>query len=207
MNKKFILFDFDGVIVDSFQPAYEVAHMKCPHLTEDDYRERFEGNINEWQASVNTHTDECRLDVDFFEHYVPKMEKQVTLVPSMGEVVATLAETYTLVIISSTITLPIERLLEKYNLRKYFTEVMGNDVHKSKVEKIRMVFTKYSVAAQYCVFITDTLGDMREAEKSGIGALGVTWGFHTVETLQRGNPFRLVSDPADIVSAVKEYFS
>ncbi|OGC85064.1 hypothetical protein A3F55_02245 [Candidatus Adlerbacteria bacterium RIFCSPHIGHO2_12_FULL_53_18] len=181
--------------------------MKCPHLTEDDYRERFEGNINEWQASVNTHTDECRLDVDFFEHYVPKMEKQVTLVPSMGEVVATLAETYTLVIISSTITLPIERLLEKYNLRKYFTEVMGNDVHKSKVEKIRMVFTKYSVAAQYCVFITDTLGDMREAEKSGIGALGVTWGFHTVETLQRGNPFRLVSDPADIVSAVKEYFS
>lgn len=203
--KKYILFDFDGVIVDSYAPAFEVHKMKCPHLSDEDYRKRFEGNINEFNLSTEVHTAECRLDLDFFEHYVPKM-KSVTVVPGMPEVIANLAEKYTLIVISSTLTMPIQELLDKYALSKYFIEVMGNDVHQSKIEKIKMVFNKYQTDAKSCVFITDTLGDMREASKMNVGSIGVTWGFHTPETLARGSAYKVVDKPEDILVAVNNYF-
>ena len=206
MAKKLILFDFDGVIADSFQPAYEIHKMICPHLTKNIYRKRFEGNINDWEEPINVHTEECRHDIDFFTEYIPRMKNEVKIVPGMKEIIIELEKNYTLIVISSTITSPIQEFLDVHDLANHFAQVMGNDVHKSKVEKMKMVFDKYNVDAKDCVFITDTLGDMHEAEKMKVGAIGITWGFHTPETLLRGKPFRLVGKPSDLLAAIADYF-
>lgn len=84
---------------------------------------------------------------------------------------------------------------------------MGNDIHTSKVKKMKMVFKKYDITPDDCVFITDTLGDMHEAARAGVGAIGITWGFHTSATLFRGKPFKLVEKPDDLLTAVPEYFT
>jgi len=174
-KNNFILFDFDGVIVDSFAPAFEVQKMICPHITEDIYRKRFEGNINDWEEPINVHTEECRHDIDFFTEYIPRMEKDARVVPGMQEIINQLEKDYTLIVVSSTITSPIKKFLESRNMASHFAEIMGNDVHTSKVEKIKMVFSKYNIGSDDCVFITDTLGDMKEASKLNVGTIGVTW--------------------------------
>ncbi|MEK7150929.1 MAG: HAD hydrolase-like protein [Patescibacteria group bacterium] len=201
----FILFDFDGVIAASFAAAFEVNKKICPHTTEDDYRKRFEGNVNDWQEL--NHTKECRPDIDFFDEYIPRMKNEVTLAAGIADILKELSNSYTLIIISSTITSPIQDFAERNHVANYFTEIMGNDVHVSKVEKIKMVFEKYNISSDQCVFITDTLGDIREATKTGVGAIGVTWGFHDRKTLLHGNPFRLVERSADIVLVVADYFN
>ncbi len=207
MQKKFILFDFDGVIVDSFKPAFDVQKMRCPHLTEENYRKRFEGNINDWQDPADVHTPECRLDLDFFKEYIPRMKTEVRVVPQMESVISELEKQYTLIVISSTISAPIKELLEFEGLAPHFAEIMGNDVHKSKIEKMKMVFAKYGAAPSDCVFITDTLGDMREAEKMNVAAIGVAWGFHSIDTLEKGKPFRIVKTSKELLGAVGDYFS
>ena len=206
-NKKFILFDFDGVIADSFAPAFEVNKVIHPRVTEDDYRKLFEGNINEREYATEKHTNECRHDIDFFKEYIPKMKERVTVVPEMEKVISKLAESYTLIIVSSTITSPIQEFMGKYNLARYFNEIMGNDVHTSKVEKIKMIFSKYKISPEKCVFITDTLGDMREAQKTKVGTIGVSWGFHKIETLLFGKPFRIANKPSDLLVAISDYFA
>lgn len=207
MKDNFILFDFDGVIVDSFIPAFEVNKMICPIITEDDYRKRFEGNINDWIDTDIKHDGRCRHDIDFFSEYIPKMKKQVTVVSGMGTVLEELAQSYTLIIISSTLTLPIKELLKKYKLASFFAEVMGNDIHKSKIEKIKMVFSKYKTSPKKCVFITDTLGDMYEVSHTKIGIIGVSWGFHKEETLIKGKPFKIVRNPKNLSLSISTYFS
>jgi len=204
--KKFILFDFDGVIADSFRPAFEIQKKICPHMTEETYRKRFEGNINDWEEPINVHTKECRHEIDFFAEYIPRMKKEVQIVPGMKEVIIELEKNYTLIVISSTISSPIQEFLEGHGLANHFVQIMGNDVHKSKVEKIKMVLDKYNVGSQDCVFITDTLGDMHEAEKMSVGAIGVAWGFNAPETLLRGKPFRIVEKPNNLLAAVSDYF-
>jgi len=57
-----------------------------------------------------------------------------------------------------------------------------------------------------CVFVTDTLGDMREAAEVGISSIAVSWGFQKHATLEQGKPFRVVDKPADLATAVRAYF-
>lgn len=205
-NQKIILFDFDGVIADSFELAFEIHKTICPRMTEHEYRRLFEGNINNWEKTMDVHALKCREDRDFFAEYTPRMKKEVRIVPGIKDVIIELGKKYTLVVISSTITSPIQEFMDKYHIADYFEHIMGNDVHEQKTEKIRMVFEDYRVEAKNCIFITDTLGDMREAETMNIGSIGVAWGFHAPKTLQRGNPFRIVKQPYDILVAVSEYF-
>lgn len=206
MKKSFVLFDFDGVIADSFKPAFEVSKMICPHLTEDIYRKRFERNINDWEELINIHTKECRHDIDFYKEYLPRMKKEVQIVPGMRDVIIELKKSHILIIISSTITNQILGFLKTHDLINHFTQIMGNDVHKSKVEKIKMVFESYGIGPDNCVFVTDTLGDMHEASLKNVGVIGITWGFHESGRLIRGKPFRLVEKPNDLLMAVCDYF-
>jgi phosphoglycolate phosphatase len=206
IKKKFILFDFDGVILDSFDTALGVAQMICPHVTDESHRKRFEGNINDWANFKDEHTDKCRHDINFFDEYLPKIRSEVKIFYGIKEVIENLSKDYILIVISSTISAPIFEILEKFGLAKHFTEIMGNDVHKSKVEKIKMVFDKYKTKAEDCVFVTDTLGDIKEANETGVKSIAVTWGFHSKETLLKGEPFLVINEPSELINVVSSYF-
>lgn len=206
MKSRFILFDFDGVIADSFNAAFETAKTRCPAITELDYRRRFEGNINEVKHQEDFHSDECRHDLEWFGIYVPKLKNEVDIFPGIKDVISRLEEKYVLVIISSTLTRPIEEFLESHELHNYFDWIIGNDIHKDKTEKIRMVFEKYGIQNNNCVFITDTLGDIHEAGKAGVSTIGVTWGFNKTDMLEKGDPFKLVNTAGELLGAVENYF-
>ncbi len=203
IKKKFILFDFDGVIADSFAPAYETIKLIYTGLTEEDYRKGFEGNINDWNGPLYS---ECRKDIDFFSEYIPRFKECATIMPDVPQAIAELANKYTLIVISSTTTGPIKDFMEKYKLSGHFTEIMGNDIHESKVEKIKMVFDKYKIGPAESIFITDTLGDIKEAEKMGVKSIGVSWGFQSKDTLLKGNPLCIVEKPENLALAVQEFF-
>ncbi len=204
MKTKFILFDFDGVIADSFDIAFETAQVRCPAISEDAYRKRFEGNIHEIKHEETFHTDKCNHDLEWFSIYVPKMMESCTLFPGIKEIIYELENDYMMIIISSTITSPIEEFIARHELQNHFDWVMGSDVHKSKVEKIKMVFDKYNIEAKDCIFITDTSGDMKEAADMGVPSIGVTWGFCKVATLEKGAPLKLVHTPQELKSAITE---
>jgi phosphoglycolate phosphatase len=202
---KTILFDFDGVIVDSFQPALETHWELQPDekFTEDYYRSCFEGNIYDIFAGESE--QEKAANKKFFEVYIPKLF-ELPVIPSIAETLEKLANNYRLIVVSSTITSPIFEWLAQHDLAKHFTEIMGSDVHKSKVEKIKMIFNKYNIKASDCVFITDTLGDLREAEKAGVSSLAVTYGFHEKERLQKGNPAGYINSPQEMAREIEKYW-
>lgn len=205
MQKKIILFDFDGVIVDSFDIGFLVSKKIHPVLTESTFQKLFEGNINESLRLFQEHDAQCRHDIDFFKEYLPKLA-QVSTFPGMLEVIDELRKQFRLVVVSSTISSPIREYLEGHNIAGHFDDILGNDIHTSKVEKIKIVIEKYSAAAADCVFVTDTLGDIRETEKAGIGVIAVSWGFHPHATLKQGHPFRVVDTPQELKIAVESYF-
>lgn len=208
-GKKFVLFDFDGVIADSYSIAFETSRKKCVHITEEEYREAFNGNVHDRHRALmeRVHGPECRHDTDWFSEFVPAFEERAHLFEGMREVIEKLSHGYILIIVSSTITSPIQGFLEKHHIGRYFSEVMGADIHTSKVEKIKMIFEKYDTGSSECVFITDTLGDMREAEEAGVGSIGVSWGFHHRETLEEGKPYAIVDTPAEIPASIRAYFA
>lgn len=208
VKKKIIFFDFDGVIADSFSIAFEVNKIIDPNIvTEGDLRRLFDGNIGEWAKNSLEEEELDRITKKFFDLYVPKM-KDVRIFSGIESVIARLAEKYTLFIISSTITSPIGDFMKRYNILSYFEELMGdNIVHTDKTGRIKRVFEKHKATPKDCVFITDTLGDMREAAFMGIQSIGVAWGFQKRENLLKGNPFGIAESPEDLFNIISDYFS
>ncbi len=206
-DRKCVFFDFDGVIADSFFAAFGTAQKVCKHETEERYREYFEGNIHDAKLQLEGFEhDGCMHDLDWWPTFFAAFAKAHPF-PGVIRAVQDIGEKYRMAIISSSISSPIMDFLKKYDASTYFEDVFGSDVHTSKVEKMNMLFARYELSPEHCVFVTDTLGDMREATQAGVGSIGVSWGFHEHERLQKGNPFRIVDHPHELPPAVDEYFA
>ncbi len=191
-----VLFDFDGVIADTFAMNYEVSRSFEPSLTEDEYRARFLGNINNYR-SWGDEDERKRNDEAFFSRYVPKLF-EADIYPEMAAAVKDLAKDHLLFVISSTLTAPIADFLEKEGLGGFFSGIYGNDVHRSKVEKIKMTLSGHSLEPSRCVFVTDTVGDIREARTCGVDSIAVSWGFHGVPLLGAEHPFGIAHSADDL---------
>ncbi|HVY67892.1 MAG TPA: HAD-IA family hydrolase [Patescibacteria group bacterium] len=205
MNKA-ILFDFDGVLVDSFKISYDssvlVHHGK---LTLKLYRKLFEGNIHESLGNKKFKLKK-KEGVNFNDYYGPGLEK-LDIIPNASRVIKTLSKNYKLIIVSSTPSIYIKRFFKRHKILKYFTQILGADFHTSKVNKIKYIFSKYSLKPKDCLFITDTLGDVREARKCGTKSIAVTNGFHPVSTLKKGKPFKIIRGIENLPQAVNKYFN
>lgn len=61
------------------------------------------------------------------------------------------------------------------------------------------------VGAHQTVMIGDTGHDMRMARQAGVRALGVSWGFHTIEELEAGGSHEIVHDFAELQRALAAF--
>lgn len=207
MSEKFLLFDFDGVIADSFSAAFATAYEHCNHRTEESYRANFEGNIHDAKHDLETGDhSQCKHDLHWWHTFVPRFEREAKMFPGMESVVRALSESYRMSIISSSVGKAIVPFLETHVLRDCFEDILDSETHFSKREKIKMIFAAHGVAPNDCLFITDTLGDVIEAHDCEVGAIGVTWGYNSRTTLERAVPFRIVDNAEDLQQAVSDYF-
>jgi phosphoglycolate phosphatase len=122
----------------------------------------------------------------------------------LHDTVLSLADEYIVTVVSSSRSSFIEEFLRKENLTQCFREILGVDIHPSKVEKINSLLRKYNIQPHDAVFITDTLGDIREANECGVFSIGVTWGLHDRGTLAKGTPKAIIDNPQELLEAVQK---
>ena len=199
---KIIFFDFDGVIVDSFSMCYEISNIIRPS-TADEYRAMYEGNI--YHALVKRPA--ARPDIDFFDEYAPRLAKHKPM-EGVARDIEELAEEHILVIVSSTTSRIIEDFLKEHGLRGHFKEILGSDVERSKSKKIKNILEAYEVLPEHSIFITDTLGDIKEAAECNVKSIGVTWGFHSKGKLEEGGKHvvAILGEEESIAGSVKKHF-
>ena len=90
------------------------------------------------------------------------------------------------------------------SIKTFFSEVLGKETHKSKVEKFKMIFKEYGLKPEECIFVTDTLGDLREAKKVGVPTIAVTWGYHGKTRLKKGSPNLIIHDFEELTGAIEK---
>src|SRR3989344_5937166 len=144
MANKFVLFDFDGVIADSFALSFDVATQMHPHLMKDEYIALWDGNIYEMDAKLSCGPDCKPSREDYFNVFTAR-RGEIGIVPGSKEMVQSLAVDHTLCVISSSISMDIMAFLERHDMAEYFSDVLGSDAHESKVEKINTILSRYEV--------------------------------------------------------------
>jgi len=104
-----------------------------------------------------------------------------------------LSNSHDLFIVSSGGTKNIQNCLKNNNLHQIFKEVLGAETHKLKIDKFKYLFDNHDLCTDDCVFVTDTLGDILEANEIRLKTMAVDFGYHGKEVLQRGAPWKIVS--------------
>jgi phosphoglycolate phosphatase len=201
---KHFLFDFDGVIIDSFEACYEVcAALSSGPVTCEEYRRMHDGNIYELVIDDENLQETVRSEVNdenpFFKKLIPTI---IGLPPVSGmkDVLVDLAERSQMDVMTSSINSFIEAYLTRNELRHLFKGVYGADVHHSKHVKMQRLMEKCGGDPKSYLLVTDTLGDLREAKKAGVDAVAVSWGFHKPETLMKGDPIKIIDTPEELLS-------
>ncbi len=200
-KNKVILFDFDGVIVNSCQLSWEINKEWMSDITYGELQDWAEGNV--YNTKLREDFDESYFQL-YFERY---QEKIVQLIPveGMDRVIKDLdLQGYKLIIVSSADENSIKDFLKKYDLEKYFTEILGKNFNPSKVEKIKIVGEKYKIKPQETLLVTDSVGDVKEAHEAKTKAIGVTWGLHEKERLEKNGADFIAENPNDILEGVKK---
>ena len=194
---KTIIFDFDGVIHDTFELAYNInVEVLGKNLTKEEYKDFSNGNIFK-VAEMN------KKNVEKIFKIQNKAFKYLKLEENIKKILEKLSKKYTLFIISSNQETALNIYFQNNKFVHIFKEILGVETHKSKVEKFKYLFKKYNLKVDESVFITDTLGDILEGHKVGIKTIAIDFGFHGRERLKKGNPFKIVSNFDEMLKVIE----
>jgi phosphoglycolate phosphatase len=191
------MFDFDGVIADSWcaqQPVF-VETLR-------------EHGLHDYATSatlcdlLDSNWFEALSDAGVPEHVIAAMDESwdaltPELFPGMPEVIERLAQAHVVLVITSAATGSVRRVLEEHGVCGV-TEVIGGDVEPSKTTKMRSARERYGEALEPW-YVCDTVGDVVEAKAAGAAVVGTAWGWHGEERLLRSDPDWIARHPQDLL--------
>jgi phosphoglycolate phosphatase len=202
-KNRVIIFDFDGVIVDSCQLSFSINKESIIDLEYEEWKSWAEGNVYKIKLKKDQGDEAFH-----FSHYCKRYREQISnLLPVEGieDVFKKILEMgYKLVIISGAGEESIEGFLKKYDLKKYFDGVFGWETNESKSEKFKMIFEKYGIKVSETLMVTDTVGDVKEAKEVGIKSIGTSWGLHEPERLIKNGVDFMADEPKDILKGIEK---
>jgi len=204
-NKKILLLDFDGVILDSLPIVVGVynnllkKYQISKQFTEDEFRNLFLGNFHDGLTKIikDKKIREKILEEKTKAYIQSKAEFKIF--PEIKNVLENLSKQAKLIIISSNHSNFITEILNYHNI-EYIDKILGADIEKSKVKKIKSQTEKYPDHKIY--YVGDTVGDIREAKLARVKVIGVTWGFHSREILVKENPDFLINKPSELIQII-----
>lgn len=199
------MFDYDGVIVDSFDQV-AVDFVKACNAngffgikTKDDLALLHQGNC--YEEIMKMGPDEKTVDKIISDYKTITMENQnhPEVFEGMAEALEEIARKHTIVVITSNISAYTERVLELHGI-DCVAEVIGAEIEKSKVLKIRKTMELYPLTPVY--YIGDTVGDMLEGRAAGVLTVGIAWGWQGSAELEEAAPDYLVYTPRELVGVL-----
>ncbi|MEN8252652.1 MAG: HAD hydrolase-like protein [Patescibacteria group bacterium] len=199
-----MIFDFDGVFVDNFD--FHKRHIEDflnIKISDDAFYEIHSGNVYE--------DDSIGLELGNFDakKYCQKIRNELIKLPmvdGMEKVARNAQELGKSFIVSSGCENNIRGFFDNKNICEKLCTIYGVETDPSKEKKFEKILKETETPSENAIFVTDTLGDIREANELGIASIAVTWGFQDVETLEKGGPFGFAHTAEDITRLIGAYF-
>ncbi len=202
--KSLIIFDFDGTIADTLRVALKIINELGDEFG---FRKLNQGELIElkgkslpelmklsglpWrQLPVFVKRARAR-----FKAYL----KQVPPIQGMPEILSTLHQRgYRMGIVTSNTEEGVLTFLQENKLQ-LFEFVYAPDSLFGKASVIKRIVKKYKLAQTDVIMIGDEVRDLEAANKAGVEAIAVTWGFNSEKLLISNKQAHIVHLPQDLL--------
>lgn len=202
-NKNLIIFDFDGVLADSFDTFYPLIRDAMKKigilLSKKSYRELFNGNVHkEFEKLISDkkkYETFSKFRADNYNKYYKRCPPR--LFPRAKQLLKNLSRSYVLTIASSGKKYNILWLLKKSMSNKHFDFILAT-TDQTKEIMLREIMKKHRADPKQTIMITDTIGDVKIAKKLGLKTIAVSWGFQSYKTLKTSKPNKLLKRVSEL---------
>lgn len=207
LNKnRVVIFDFDGVLVNSFQQVYLINSLAAKAvsrmMTEEDFRRMFYGRFHQKLHNFLDLSDGLLEEFISYKHSIyNKIYSQARLYDFAPELINGLGHQAALYIISSASQPAVTAMLKRNNLAGCFTEI-ANIGTEGKVKKILDCVNSIGASLDSSYFITDTVGDVIDGREAGIKTIAVTWGFHDSQDLALSEPTFMAGNYQEVLEFI-----
>jgi beta-phosphoglucomutase len=222
---KAILFDFDGILVDT-EPLHLQAFQKVLAeeglpLSERDYYTKyvglddkgcFQAVLSENGRPATSETLRCLVDRKA-GLFLTQLKTHLIVYPGIAEFVTMAAQRYRLAVVSGALRHEIEYSLEAAGIRRQFEQITAaQDVRNGKpdpegyLHALGQLNQKAPVTAPECLVIEDTVPGIRAAHAAGMRCLAVsnTFSRHELSLADEVTP---TLDAYDIASLVQRFWN
>ena len=212
-----VIFDCDGTIVDSqagivlsMEHAFKSLRMTPPSRAQTlavvglSLPEAFAALAPEAEYEARFELAE-RYKSAFRELNHDPAETEI-LFPEAKTVIAALAarENYLLGLATGKSRRGVDRLFDREGWQSHFVTIQTADDHPSKPHPsmIERAMAETGARAADTVMVGDTTYDIEMARAAGVGAIGVTWGYHHARELEDAGAHLIISDYRALPAAI-----
>jgi len=206
-DKKLLIFDLDGTLVDSVPDLALALNLMLQELSRDTFSEDV---IRGWvgngaqtlvkRALSGTTEIDKNLDAALFSNaltlflqlYKENLAAKTSLYEGVAETIEALHKrNYTLSIVTNKPYEFVEPLLEHLQLAKYFEHILGGDsleVKKPHPQPLLHTCKYFKIPKEQALMIGDSKNDIIAANEAGIESIAVTYGYNYAEAITTHNP-------------------
>ncbi len=213
MFAKAVLFDLDGTLTDSGEGIINCAIFAMEKLgVPVPPREKMGVFVGPplWDTFRDFGVPSNRLDeaVDIFRsRYVPIGKFENIPYPGIREVLEALRnQGRKLYVATSKPEVTAREILDHFDLSRYFTEICGATIDKSRSAKEEVI--AYLLSLDGCqensVMVGDTAFDVIGAAAHGIPTIGAAWGYGKTEDMVSAGAAAIAQSPEDLLRIIEE---
>jgi len=203
-QRKLVVFDYDGVIVDSMEHNLAVAgraaklagHHRVPTRQDVDRVE----NMSFEDVAREIGLPEEKLPA-YARHVYENLSSDadgLQVFPGMAEALLKLGRKHTLAIVTTNDESVVEDFLGSRGLSQCFAAILGRS-SGTKAESLRKAARMLGFAGSQVYMVGDSTSDIRQAKAAGVKSVAVTWGYHSEPKLRAESPDFVAHTPEEIV--------
>ena len=202
-----LMFDYDGVIVDSLEVFISRFSQACLENGFTGIHEPkdviglFEGNVYETMRQRGLDESTINKILQRYEVLQAEQLADLELFVGIGEALERISERHFIYVITSNLSSATIKILTQNGIA-CFIDVIGAEKEKSKIKKIHNIMSLHPGVPAY--YVGDTKGDMIEGKHAGAQTIGVTWGWHSPDKLKEGSPDYLFDTPKELANFLEK---
>ncbi|MGI6290856.1 MAG: HAD-IA family hydrolase [Bacteroidales bacterium] len=198
---KYIVFDFDGTLADTFETTKEIIKSEFKDATDEDFESFKDEGIRRMMKKKNIHVWELPKMIARVTSKM-KNKENVQLFPEVLKSLLILSKSYKLGIVSSNSKENIIQSLKKYNIQNLFDFVYSNSSIFGKHIVLKKMCSEYRINPSEVIYIGDEDRDIVAAKKVKIKIIAVTWGYNSEKKLREENPDIIINSPKEIIEKI-----
>lgn len=209
---KAILFDLDGTITESGEGIMKSVQYALEKIgkPEDDLQKLrvFIGPplIEQFMKYASIDIHDAKLCVEYFrERFSTKGIYENKLYPNVEYVLKSLKDSgYDLAISSSKPEFFVLQILENFQIKNYFDEIVGSTLDEKRTEKSEVIYETLKRMdlldkRESVLMVGDRKHDILGAKSQNIDCIGVSYGYGSIAELKNSNPVNIIHSIDEIL--------